>query len=585
MGDQGLAGLSVRPIGVGERGRFDAELDEHHWLGHALVGETMRYVAVDGSGEWAALVGFGAAALACKPRDAYVGWSDEQHFRRLRFLTNNQRYCVLPAGRRQNLASYVLARTLRRLSADFEARWGHPVLVVETYVDPARHRGTCYQAAAFTLLGRTRGYGRVSGRYVHHGSEKLCFARALRRDATSILAAPFDHPVLTEGRRTVLDLNALDFEGVGGLLVRLGAITDHRKRRGIRHQLASVLAIAVAATLSGARSQAAIGEFAADCPQDVLRRLGAKHHPLTRRYVAPHPDTFRRALAAVDAAALDRIVGSWLFDQVRAGRVDEDQVVLALDGKSLRGSLRDDGRAVHLFSAMVHGEGVIVAQHEVDEKSNEITAFRPLLEPLDLEGALVTADAMHTQRDHARFIVEDKGADYLFQVKGNQPALLAAIEAIPEGSFSPEHEDTTRGHGRIEHRWVRTAPAPVGVDFPHAAQVVTVTRERATLDDVMVSTETSYYVTSVSAERAGPAALATHTRGHWQIENRIHWVRDVAFDEDRHQLRAGTNAARVLATMRNTAIGLLRLAGATNVTATMRWVARDPARAATLIGA
>lgn len=585
MPDPELAAVSVRPIGPGERKRFDAELDEHHWLRHALVGETMRYVAVDASGEWAALVGFGAAALACKPRDAYLGWSDEAHFRRLRYVTNNQRFCVLPAGRRQNLASFVLARTLRRLSADFEARWGHPVLVVETFVDPSRHAGTCYRAAGFELLGRTLGYGRVSGRYVHHGQEKLCLARPLRRDATAILAASFDHPVLKRETTPVLDLNVLSFEGEGGLLARLGEVADHRKRRGVRHQLASVLAIAVAATVSGARSQAAIGEFAADCPQDVLRRLGAKHHPVTRRYVAPHPDTFRRALAAVDAAALDRIVGSWLFDQVRAGRVDEERVVLALDGKSLRGSLRDDGRAVHLFAAMVHGEGVIVAQHEVDEKSNEITAFRPLLEGLELKGALVTADAMHTQREHARFVVEDKLADYLFQVKANQPKLLEAVEAIDEAAYSTEHDDTTRGHGRIEHRYVRVAPAPDDISFPYAAQVVMVTRERATLDDVMVSTETSFYVTSLSERRAGPGDLAAHTRGHWGIENRVHWVRDVAFDEDRHQMRAGTSAARVLATMRNTAIGLLRLAGATNVTGSMRWVARDPARAAALMGA
>lgn len=585
MRDPVLATLHVRPIVAGERARFDDALDEHHWLGHGLVGETMRYVAVGPSGEWLALVGFGAAALACKPRDAYIGWSDEQHFARLRYVTNNQRFCVLPAGRYQNLASYVLARTLRRLSDDFDARWGHPVLVVETFVDPARHVGTCYQAGGFTLLGRTLGYGRTRGHYVHHGDVKLCFARQLRRDALLILASDFDHPALARKRRTVLDLNALVFDGDGGLLARLETVPDHRKRRGVRHKLASVLAIAVAATLSGARSLAAIGEYALDCPQDVLRRLGAKHHPVTKRYVAPHVATFRRALERVDAVELDAVVGAWLFDQVRAGRVGEEQLVLALDGKSLRGSMRADGRAVHLFSAMVHGEGVIIAQHEVDEKSNEITAFRPMLEPLDLAGALVTADAMHTQRDHARFLIEDKSADYLFQVKGNQPKLLEAVEGIDEADYSDEHEDTTRGHGRIERRYVQTAPTPEGLDFPHAAQVVKVTRERSDLDDVRISEETAYYVTSVTPRHAGPAELAGPTRGHWGIENRVHWVRDWTFDEDRHQMRSGSTAPRVLATLRNTAISLLRLAGATNITGATRWVARDASRAAALIGA
>ncbi|MGH9919794.1 MAG: Druantia anti-phage system protein DruA, partial [Nitrososphaerales archaeon] len=200
-----MSALAVRPIRPEERQRFDEELDEHHWLGNRLVGETMRYVALDGDGEWLAVLGFGAAALACKPRDAFIGWNDDQHFRRLRYVTNNQRFCVLPAGRHQNLASNVLAKTLRRLSVDFENRWGHPVLVVETFVDPKRHHGTCYRAGGFRVLGETLGYGRSAGRYHHHGNVKLSFARLLRKDALRILTATFDHPALDRQRRPVLD--------------------------------------------------------------------------------------------------------------------------------------------------------------------------------------------------------------------------------------------------------------------------------------------------------------------------------------------------------------------------------------------
>lgn len=584
MADPGLSSLEVRPISARERRRFDDTLDEHHWLGHRLVGETMRYVAVAPDGEWAALVGFGSAALSCRPRDAFIGWSDDQQFRRLRYVTNNQRFCVLPGARRPNLASSVLAKALSRLSGDFEARFGHPVVVVETFVDPARHLGTCYSAGGFMALGHTLGYGRSGGRYHHHGKPKLTFARLLRRDALRILTASFDHPVLMRGARPVIDLNALDFEGEGGLLGALEAMVDHRKRRGVRHNLASILAIATAATLAGARSVAAIGEYATDCPQDVLRRLGAKYHPLKRRYIAPHPETFRRALGAVDAAALDRVVGAWLLDQARAGRAG-GELVLALDGKSLRGTQRGDGRAVHLFSAMVHGAGVVVGQEEVDEKSNEITALRPLLEGLDIAGALVTADALHAQRDHARFVVEEKKADYLFQVKENQPGLLAAIKAVGQVDLSPEHESTSRGHGRTEHRYVRVADAPEGLDFPHAAQVVVVYRERADLADVMTSADTSYYVTSVARHKAGADRLGRHVREHWGIENKLHWVRDWSFDEDRHQLRSASATPRAMATLRNLAISLLRLAGATNICATLRWVARDSARAVALVGA
>lgn len=134
---------------------------------------------------------------------------------------------------------------------------------------------------------------------------------------------------------------------------------------------------------------------------------------------------------------------------------------------------------------MVQGDRAVIAQAEVNHKTNEITGFKPLLEDLDLSGAVVTADAMHAQREHARFLVEEKSADYLFGVKGNQPKLLEAIEAVPQGSFPPEHEETVRGHGRIVRRFTRVAPAPEGLDFPHAAQVVVVQREVADLADRM----------------------------------------------------------------------------------------------------
>ena len=432
--------ISVRPIFPSEQAKFDAGLDEHHWLGHRLVGETMRYVALSPDGHWLALVGFGAAALACRPRDSFVGWSDEIHFRRLRYVTNNQRFCILPAGRHANVASAVLSRCLKRLSSDYEQRWGHPVFMVETFVDPARHRGTCYLASNFSVLGTTLGYGRVSGHYVHHGKQKLCLARLLRRDALSILSGEFDHPAIssTPRRRTPLvNLNNVNFEGDNGLLARLAKISDHRKPRGVRHSLSAVLAVTACATIAGCRSLSAIGEWADDCPQEVLARLGAKFHPVHKRYVPPSDATIRRAVAAVDGDALDQVIGEWLFDLVRAGHLEEHQLVVAVDGKSLRGATQDEGRCVHLFAAMVQGDRAVIAQSEVDHKTNEITGFKPLLENLDLEGAVVTADAMHAQREHARFLLEDKGADYLLGVKANQPSLLAAIESIPQGSFSP----------------------------------------------------------------------------------------------------------------------------------------------------
>lgn len=152
----------------------------------------------------------------------------------------------------------------------------------------------------------------------------------------------------------------------------------------------------------------------------------------------------------------------------------------------------------------------------------------------------------------------------------------------PEGLFPPEHETTDRGHGRIERRYVATALLPEGL-FPHARQAVMVTRDRANLADEASSIETSFYITSLAPDRAGPEELSDLVRGHWGIENRIHWVRDVTFDEDRSQIRVG-NAPRVMATLRNLAIGALRIAGHTNIAAGIRSVGRNITRALELLG-
>ncbi len=192
---------------------------------------------------------------------------------------------------------------------------------------------------------------------------------------------------------------------------------------GSRHRLAAILLVASAAVLLGAGCFVTIGEWAQEAPQEVLERLGARRHPRTGRYVAPHEATVRRALQAVNVEVLDRAIWTWLEEEVRQGRIEESQLAVAVDGKSVRGARQEDGRAVHLFAAMVHREGVVVAQREVDHKSIEINAFRPLLEPLDREGVVVTGDAMHAQVDHADFLVAAKGADYVFTAKENPPGL------------------------------------------------------------------------------------------------------------------------------------------------------------------
>jgi len=425
-----LREIVVRPIKPAELLRWRALMERFHYLGDGrIVGESLRHVA-ESEGRWVALLGFGGAAWKSRHREAFVGWDEKAKLQRLHLVANNARFLVLPWARVAHLASAVLARSLRRLSDDWEERYGHPILLAETFVDVARFRGTCYRAANWIYLGETRGMGRKNRGYQAHGRKKALWVYPLHRHAKEILAAPFllpqfmrNSPMATKPTEYV-DINRLPLDGSGGLVEVLREITDPRERRGIRHPIESVLALAVMASLSGMRSYEAIAEWARDVPKDVLKRMKCWCHR------APSEPTFRRVLSTVDAEEIDRKVSAWLVGLAKAGAV-------ALDGKALRGSRDGTKAAMHLLAAITHGQGVVVAQRRVEEKSNEIPGAKPLLKSLDLAGMTVTADAMHTQTDLARYLVEDKGADYVFVAKNNQPTLREEIEAVEWKSLSP----------------------------------------------------------------------------------------------------------------------------------------------------
>jgi Domain of unknown function (DUF4338)/DDE_Tnp_1-associated len=457
-----VADVVVRPIAADEVDRFNLLLREHHWLGHRLTGQVMRYVAV-ADGLWVALIGFGSAVLSCAARDRYLGWSREQQYARLQHVANNQRFCVLPAGRVPNLASAVLARTLARLSNDYLAVYGHRVLVVETFTDPARHAGTCYQASNFTAVGDTLGYARSGGSYHHHGNRKRVWLYRLHRHAPQILSAQLPHPLLGKNIRGV-DVNTLPITGDGGLLAVLAGLTDPRKKRGIRHSVAVILTMVAAATLAGHRSFRAVADWVGDLPQDALERLGARQHPRTGRYTPPSEATIRRTVKDVDANQVDELIGGWLLRQVHAGRLTAEQIPMfigfALDGKTLKGSWPEINTAngkTRLFSALVHGEGVIVGQRAIPAATNETTQVLPLLHTISgaqndashddepgLDGAVITADALHVHRDNMAAVLK-RGGDYVLTVKNNQPTLRTQIENLfpsdNAGSFppSPQH--------------------------------------------------------------------------------------------------------------------------------------------------
>lgn len=252
-----------------------------------------------------------------------------------------------------------------------------------------------------------------------------------------------------------------------GLAEYLEQVPDPRNRRGVRHSLTSLLMAAVAAVLAGATSFTAVGEWVADAPPQVLAALGVRRDPLTRRFVPPDEATIRRVLEAADADRLDAAVGSWLDARLHAavqaaGHGRRRRRAVAVDGKAVRGTRHAsaDGQPVHLLAALDQRCGVVLGQVRVDGKTNEITRFAPLLEPLDLAGCVITADALHTQREHAEFLVTGKGAHCILVVKKNQPGLYAQVKNLPWRRIPVASRQHDRGHGRQEHAPSRPRPSP-----------------------------------------------------------------------------------------------------------------------------
>lgn len=432
--DVDLRRVVVRPISRREIPRWREAMRRFHYLGDGrIVGECLRYVAESDS-RWLALLGWGAAALKSRHREEFIGWPEKLKLQRLNFVANNVRFLILPWVQAPHLASFVLAANLRRLSKDWQRLYGRRILLAETFVDLKRFRGTCYRASNWEYLGQTRGMRRQGKGYAEHGQPKGLFVYPLEPRAREILTAAFPSPeILGEGTMgtMAIDVNQLPLEGEGGLMEVLRDIKDPRSRRGLRHPFASVLALAVMATLSGMKSYAAIAEWAAGLPKEIFKRLRFWCHQ------APSEPTFRRVLQSIDADEIDGKLGEWIMKQP----VFREAKAVALDGKTLRGSGDGDGTPCHLLAAITHEEGVVIAQRNVGHKTNEITQAAPLLKDLDLEGKTVTADAMHTQRAFAEFVVEEKKGDYVLIAKENQPTLLENIKRLhTTESFPPSGE-------------------------------------------------------------------------------------------------------------------------------------------------
>ncbi|MFL5795055.1 MAG: ISAs1 family transposase [Actinomycetota bacterium] len=392
-----------------------------------------------------------------------------------------------------------------------------------------------------------------------------------------------DSSSLPSALTQLTNADALEPTEASDLLGYLAAIPDPRSPRGRRHPLVAILAMTAAAVLTGARSLAAVGEWATDAPQPIRAAFGARRDA-PDHWAVPAEATIRRTLARLDPEALAAAIGAWLTGRSPSPSPSRRRAV-AVDGKTLRAAKQaPDGRQVHLLAAMDHTTRAVVAQHQVDGAPGEVPGFRPLLADLDLADTVVTADALQTHHDAAEFLVVAKQAHYLFTVKANQPTLLQRCAELAWHRVPVLDRTRDQAHGRVEIRILKAVTVH-HFGFPHAAQVVQVTRKRRALhtNTRRWQTVTAYAITSLPFAQASPARLADLIRGHWAIENGLHYIRDVTFAEDGSQVRTGT-APQVMACLRNLVIGVLSRAGPVNLAAALRHHSRDPRRPLATLG-
>jgi hypothetical protein len=436
-----LTGVKVRLIEKAEQVRFDALLEAEHYLhSAALVGEQMRYVA-EYEGRWVGLLAWSAAAYNLKGREGWIGWSRLQKRWRLGLVANNSRYLIRSERRVPNLASRVMKLCLDRLSADWEHKYGHPILVVESFVDSELFLGTCYKASGWTLLGQTQGYGRSrQDYYEEHNRPKQLWVREIKAGARTVLRGRS----LPEGIKQI-EADAVpecSREGVemAAMMRFFESIPDWRRRDG-DYRMASLVTLAVCAGLCGVqRGQRDLAVFAANLTREQMAVLRFPRRGNPRQYQTPKETTFFRFLSHLDSAALEKSLLDWQ-DHVLGRRLAEDDQV-AVDGKELLSS-----QGVEIVSAYSVKSGRWLGSERVAADSNEIPATQTLLRRAPIEGTLVSADAMHTQAKTAQIITQERGADYLFTVKGNQKTVAESVRQLHRGlqrAFSPS---ASRGHG------------------------------------------------------------------------------------------------------------------------------------------
>lgn len=458
-----LRDVTVRLIQGGhERCRHDELLNKEHYLHNATaVGQVLRYVA-EYDGEWVGILSFCSASLHLKARDCLLHWSARQVSQRRHLVAQNSRFLIMAStGRWPNLASRVLKLVCDRLPQDWKSHFGHPVLLAETFVDPQRFHGTCYKAAGWQALGQTRGFERCGQDfYTDTQHPKELWVLPLGPNSLERLRAEDLPPELQGAIRPLPPPPPVKTSQMESLwkLVRKH-IGDPRSPRGIRHSVSSIVCISFLAIAAGCQGPHGIAEFAQSLNHGQRRRLRCCPRKGTRRQCdVPCERTLRRLLEAVDPDQLRETYSAWM-----ATLDPRPLEVLHLDGKTLKNAdpapprlAKDPGLAkaaaaldtpAELQKPKAEKALVLVNfqtptqrlmdQIAVPQDTNEEAAVAAHLPKMDLAGVIVIADAAHTTKANCRLLTQEKGADYIFFLKGNQPKALVKAQQLLPGGLPP----------------------------------------------------------------------------------------------------------------------------------------------------
>jgi len=329
-------------------------MQAHHYLGSLpKIGNTIWYVATV-EDQWLALLSFSAPALKCSARDEWIGWGYRHQYDRLNLVANNSRFLILPAHHHKNLASQILSRCKRRIQQDWQDRFGYPLLLLETFVDPDRFHGTIYRASNWILVGSTKGYRRTREGYSERTqSSKLVFLLPLQRNARALLS----RPVLNEGYQTGRPRMKLTAKQMLSLYDFFKTIDDSRRAQGKKHQLATILSLAAAAVLCGMRGYKDISLWVQSLGNNARSRFKCRKR--NGRYEVPCRTVIRHVLISIDPEQLDRALNAW---NAQYGSLDES---LAIDGKTMCNAIDDKGRQTHIMSAIGHESGQCYAQKKL----------------------------------------------------------------------------------------------------------------------------------------------------------------------------------------------------------------------------